>query len=438
VTNPNGCSKRSSAVSKHYERRRQMASLARRKDRGDRWQATYKCTGCERHDGRDYPKGCAWHKGPHRHPPEGEHAKLFDRKTDAEKWLAANKSAVDTGTWIDPNAGKLTFKVYAEKWREAQVHRDTTRAQVETHLRRHVYPTFGDKALASIRRSDVQAWVTATSQQLAPSTVRVVYSFVAAVLRAAVDDRLIAASPCSRIALPKIEPKRVEPLPTEVVEATATEVPSRFRALVMLAAGTGVRQGEALGLTVDRVDFLRRTVTIDRQLVTMPGRDPYLAPPKTEKSHRVIPLPQVVVDALAAHLAAFAAGPDGFLFTTEDGLPIRRTWFSAKVWRPAAKKVLKAHAEQLEKVAAEARKRGETVTVAPRTEMTFHDLRHYYASLLIRHGESVKTVQARLGHANAAETLDVYSHLWPDSDDRTREAIDGVLGHDDTGKRQAQ
>ncbi len=57
-----------------------------------------------------------------------------------------------------------------------------------------------------------------------------------------------------------------------------------------------------------------------------------------------------------------------------------------------------------------------------------HELRHYYASLLIRHGESVKTVQRRLGHATAAETLDTYSHLWPDSDDRTRDAIDAVLG----------
>ena len=58
----------------------------------------------------------------------------------------------------------------------------------------------------------------------------------------------------------------------------------------------------------------------------------------------------------------------------------------------------------------------------------FHALRHYYASLLIRHGESVKTVQSRLGHASAVETLDTYSHLWPDSDDRTRDAIDSVLG----------
>ena len=58
----------------------------------------------------------------------------------------------------------------------------------------------------------------------------------------------------------------------------------------------------------------------------------------------------------------------------------------------------------------------------------FHERRHFYASLLIRHGESVKPVQARLGHASAAETLDTYSHLWPDSDDRTREAVDLVLG----------
>jgi integrase len=57
----------------------------------------------------------------------------------------------------------------------------------------------------------------------------------------------------------------------------------------------------------------------------------------------------------------------------------------------------------------------------------FHQLRHFYASLLIRHGESVKTVQARLGHASASETLDTYSHLWPDSDDRTRTAVDSVL-----------
>ena len=151
----------------------------------------------------------------------------------------------------------------------------------------------------------------------------------------------------------------------------------------------------------------------------MPHQPPYLAPPKTPASYRTIPLPQVVVDALAAHLATFPAVEVERLDTTVKpepkrrsallvfadgaGQAIRRTRFST-IWRPAA-----------------------AAAKVP-DGATFHDLRHFYASLLIRHGESVKTVQRRLGHKSAVETLDTYSHLWPDAEDRTREAIDQVLG----------
>ena len=77
---------------------------------------------------------------------------------------------------------------------------------------------------------------------------------------------------------------------------------------------------------------------------------------------------------------------------------------------------------------------GTSLSLRPATEragvesLHFHDLRHFYASLLINHGESVKVVQARLGHASASETLDTYAHLWPDNEDRTRAAVDEVLG----------
>ena len=164
-----------------------------------------------------------------------------------------------------------------------------------------------------------------------------------------------------------------------------------------------MRQGEVFGLTVDRVDFLRRKLRIDRQLVGISGREPAFGPPKTNASVRTIPLPTVAVEELAAHLRDFPAGVDGLVFTGSEGQRLRRSAFGT-MWRRAAKQ---AGAESV----------------------TFHALRHYYASLLIRHGESVKTVQARLGHASAAETLDTYSHLWPDSDERTREAIDLVLGN---------
>jgi integrase len=229
----------------------------------------------------------------------------------------------------------------------------------------------------------------------------VVHRILAGIFKAAVRDRRIVASPCEGTKLPKVHRQRIEPMTLEAVEALTEAMPEMYRALVTLAAGTGLRQGEIFGLTVDRIDFLRRQLTVDRQLITMPDRAPYLAPPKTQASVRVVPLPQVVVDAVAGHLATWLA--DQFVFTTELGDPIRRTAFSERIWRPALKR-------------------------AGLSGVTMHGLRHFYASLLIRHGESVKTVQARLGHASAAETLDTYSHLWPDSDDRTRAAVDSILG----------
>jgi integrase len=235
------------------------------------------------------------------------------------------------------------------------------------------------------------------TDSLAASTVGIVHGVVSGIFRAAVRDRLIVSNPCEGTRLPKVTKARVEPLPIETVRAIGRALPARYRALVTLAAGTGMRQGECLGLTVDRVDFLRRTVTVNRQLVTVPGREPFLAPPKTSASVRAIPLPQIVLDALAAHLAAFPT--DELVFVNERGHPIRRTAFGSR-WRAAV------------------------VTAGAPSGTGFHDLRHFYASLLIRHGESVKVVQARLGHASASETLDTYSHLWPDSEDRTRTAVD--------------
>ena len=99
----------------------------------------------------------------------------------------------------------------------------------------------------------------------------------------------------------------------------------------------------------------------------------------------------MVVDALAQHLADFPAAKSSLgdlVFTTPEGAPWRRSALSL-LWRAPGKSA--------------------GLDPAP----TFHELRHFYASLLIRRSESVKTVQIRLGHATAAETLDTYSHLWP-------------------------
>jgi integrase len=352
-----------------------------------------------------------------------EHARHFDRKIDGQRWLDEVTASVVTGQYVDPKNSRVTFREYADAWLDSQVHRASTASLYRRHMERHAYPVLGKRQLGSILPTTMQAWVKGLStsdeatgrRALSPSTVGVVYTVVASIFRAAVRDRKIASSPCEGVTLPKVQRTRVEPLTTEQVETLRDNVPAELRALVILAAGTGMRQGELLGLTRDRVRLLGKNpaVTVDRQLVTGLGEEPRFGPPKTEASVRTIPLPRVVVAALNDHIAKYGV-EDGDLMFTLGGKPITRQTFG-HAWRPAA-------------------------SIAKLTEATgtgVHSLRHYYASLLIRYGESVKTVQDRLGHASAAETLDTYSHLWPDSDDRTRDAVDSILGADSARSRAA-
>lgn len=332
-----------------------------------------------------------------------ERTQSFARKLDAQRWLDEVAASVVTGRYLAPDAGKATLREFTElSWLPTRHHRPGTQKQVEGHLHRYVYPALGNHRLDSIRPSDIDALVATASKRLAPATVRVMYRYVSAIFKAAVRDKRIAESPCVDVSLPRVERRKVEPLSTETVEAMIAAVPARYRALIVTAAGTGMRQGEIFGLTTDRVDFLARRVRVDRQLGSVSNERPQFTPPKTDSSNRTIPLPVSVGDALLEHLATFEPGDDGVIFTNEYGAPLRRSGFNA-MWTRALREAGITHA-------------------------VFHSLRHYYASLLIRHGESVKVVQARLGHKSPTETLETYSHLWPDSDDRTREAVDAVLG----------
>lgn len=337
------------------------------------------------------------------HPGGPQKSRHFTRKVDAQRFLDTVRGDLARGNYIDPDGGRILFRDYAEEWRAAQVHRRGTALAAESYLRLHAYPKFGHRPIGQIRRSEIQAWVKDRSEVLAPGSVELVYRWVATIFKAAVGDRLISASPCVRIALPKRPPREIRPLEVEAVDALAAAMPPRYHALIVFAAGTGLRQGECFGLTVDRIDFLRKQVRVDQQVTHAVGGVPEFGPLKTQGSYRTVPLPQVVTDALAAHLAEFGEGPERLAFTNSRGGALRRNAFN-EVWHRAA----------------------DAAGLPAGT--TFHDLRHFYASLLIAHGCSVKAVQSRLGHQSAVETLDTYSHLWPDSDDETREAVDLILG----------
>ncbi len=224
----------------------------------------------------------------------------FQRKADAQRFLDVIRGDLARGNYIDPDAGRILFKDYPEEWRAAQVHRRGTAAATESYLRRHAYPRLGNRPLGAVRRSEIQAWVMDRSEVLAPGSVELVYRWVATTFKAAAGDRLIASSPCIRISLPKRPPKEVDPLPVAAVDALAEAMPSRYRALIVFAAGTGLRQGEYFGVTVDRIDFLRKQVRFDQQLAHVSGDVPDFGPLKTQASYRTVPLPLVVTDELAA------------------------------------------------------------------------------------------------------------------------------------------
>ena len=107
-----------------------------------------------------------------------------------------------TGRYVDPAAGRVTFRQYAESWRATAVHRPATRDRTETLLRLRVYPVLGDRPIGGIRASSVQSLVSTAAGTLAPSTLRMAYSVVTAVFSAAVRDRVIPSSPCEGVLLP--------------------------------------------------------------------------------------------------------------------------------------------------------------------------------------------------------------------------------------------
>ncbi|WP_256792234.1 tyrosine-type recombinase/integrase [Terrabacter sp. Ter38] len=154
------------------------------------------------------------------------------------------------------------------------------------------------------------------------------------------------------------------PITEDQLAAIVAHMPRRHQALVILAAGTGLQQGEIFGLTVDRLDLERRNVLVDRQLINFNGRELSSATQVPGQPPRR-PLPGVVADALQAHLEAYPA--TALVFTNNVGAPLRRSAFWTE-WNRALKQ-------------------------AGIPAIGFHELRHYYASLLVRHGESVKTVQ---------------------------------------------
>ena len=325
-----------------------------------------------------------------------EHARHFARKADGQAWLDQVTSALVQGTHVDPRTARTTVGEWCATWMQMYGTRRASTVETAAGHVKIITAEFGAMPLASVRPSHVMLWTAGLKAQgRSASYVRALHSRLSQIMTAAVNDGIIPRSPCSRQTSPGQGKQRPYLATTEQVWALHDAMPEHLRSAVLLGAFAGLRVSEACGLRVNDVDYLRGIVAPTLQY---PAEQL-----KTDTSRTPVPIPRAMAEAISASIARH-----GGAYVVTDG-----------------------HGRQMapKEVMRQIRKARARVPGLP-AEFRFHDLRHYFASLLIASGADIKTVQARLRHANATTTLDVYGHLWPDRDESTRQAVEAVFRSD--------
>lgn len=329
-----------------------------------------------------------------------------------------------------------TVRQYADEYRvalqESGDHRPTTVESLDRYLKLHVYPILlrdsdvplGNRVMNEVTALHIQEWLgilragrPPKRKPLASTTVTTIRAHLKGIFTAAHDDERIDRNPFQTTAMKKKRRKptrreRIVPPTAAEIRAAADALPPRYRALVLVAAGSGLRQGELWGLEPKHVNLEDGTITVEQQVQTV-GTRRYLAPVKSEAGMRTVEIATYARDALAEHMEAFP--PVDFLmddnrdedrpgarlakliFTTVDGQPLNRAQW-AHQWTPARQRA--------------------------GVDFRFHDLRHYYATVLIKGGADVKEVQVALGHSSARLVLETYAGYWRKSDESQRAALD--------------
>ena len=259
----------------------------------------------------------------------------FATRALAVSALARGRASALDGLGIAPADAKTTLADYAPRWLATQQCRPSTLAMYDSHVRNHIVPMLGRPPMAALRRSDISAFVVElTHKRLATATVVTIYRILAMILRSAVHDRLLAASPCYKIELPGMPPRRLQALLPSSRRAARAR-PPRGYAVLALAVGTGMRQGEVLGLTLPHLRLLARELSVEQQCRVVPGGPPEITSQlKTAASRRVLPLPHFVVAAVARHIELYGLGPQQAVFFAPRGGLWRRGSFSETVWKP--------------------------------------------------------------------------------------------------------
>jgi integrase len=322
-----------------------------------------------------------------------EHAKGFSLKREAQVWLDGQVSTVVQGTHVAPRDAMVTVEQWCETWMQGYASkRPNTVRSAKVHIRQ-INAEFGNKTLSEVRPSQVKAWIARLKADgLADSYIFAIHRRLSQIMSDAVHDGVLGRSPCSRRTSPPRGKQKPYCATEEQVWALHDVMPDHLRVAILLGAFVGLRVGEASGLRVSDVDFIRGVVHPKQQWAGEPL--------KTPASDAPIPIPQDLALWLSASVKKY-------------GTTMMVTNSKGKGYPP----------DSIERVFRNVREKVEGLPEG----FTFQDLRHYFASMLIADGADIKEVQARLRHEDATTTLNTYGHLWPDADESTRHRVAKAL-----------
>lgn len=329
----------------------------------------------------------------------------FTRKADAEAYRDDVKSKLLHGSYVTERAGLVTVEQVYEEWLAQQAHTaEATRAKRESAWEAWVSPKWRKHTVRDIRKSQVRVWVTEMTEEGAgAATVENSVGLLRMVLGLAVEDKRLAVNPAVGVKLPPAEHRPRAYLTHEQVWELAGTIDSRYRALVLFLAYTGLRFGESAALEVRDIDFLRRRIEVRQQVTEVKG---YLTwTPTKGKRRRSVPFPKFLVNDLSV-LCSDKKREDQ-VFRSPQGGTLRLNGWRRRTWNPTIR-ALRVDSDDF-------------------PDATPHDLRHTAASLAISEGANVKAVQTMLGHQSAALTLDTYSDLFPADLDSVSAAFDRAV-----------
>ncbi|TPF96832.1 integrase [Bifidobacterium sp. UTCIF-39] len=355
----------------------------------------------------------------------------FRRKLDAETWAAKHVTVAKAeGTFIDPQAGRITVGELADAWldKKRMSVKPSYYDDLEGAWHRWVEPAWGDVPVSMVSREQAQQWVTTISRGRVgedngkriviekPKSASVVlraHGVLAGILDDAVADRRIHDNPVRKLELPRKVKRGHTYLNAWQLDSLGMQCEGQRRTLILTLGLTGMRWGECIGLTVGDIDFDHRRISVDKS-ATQVQRHIIVGTPKTWEIRSITypiqleKLLRLQCQGKPDHALVFEdpSTVDGYVHQPHSP-KAGDNWFS----------------------------RACDAAEVPR--MTIHDLRHTAASLLVSAGANVKAVQHQLGHKSAAMTLDVYADLFDDDLDSLGEELGRMLVRGNVGKMWA-